>query len=106
MTETIKILFVDDERNVLRSIERLFLDEDYEILTAESGAEGLQMLSGGQPVQIVVADFRMPEMNGVDFLRQVYARWTVDGSNPSGVSVSRTVRKWLFRCGTKVRRKA
>lgn len=74
MKEAIKILFVDDERNVLRSIKRLFLDEDYEILTATSGAEGLLILSS-ERVQIVVADFRMPEMNGVDFLREVCARW-------------------------------
>jgi two-component system NtrC family sensor kinase len=75
MTKPIRILCVDDEKNVLRALERLFLDEDYEILTAQSGKEGLQILAQGPPVQIVVSDYRMPEMNGVDFLREVCWRW-------------------------------
>jgi two-component system, NtrC family, sensor kinase len=75
MEEPIRILFVDDERNVLRSLERTFLDEDYEILTANSGAEGLQALREISPVQVVISDYRMPEMNGVEFLRQVCAEW-------------------------------
>jgi DNA-binding NtrC family response regulator len=33
----VKILCVDDERNVLRSLERIFLDDEYEIVTAGSG---------------------------------------------------------------------
>ncbi len=75
MNEPIKVLCVDDERNVLRSLKRLFLDEDYQILTALSGKEGLQTLEREQPVQIVVSDYRMPEMNGVDFLHEVCRRW-------------------------------
>ncbi|MCM2357223.1 MAG: response regulator [Geobacteraceae bacterium] len=70
-----RILCVDDEVNVLKALERTFLDDDYEIVTAASGEEGLAVLAGGRPVQIVVADYRMPEMNGVDFLREVCKRW-------------------------------
>jgi len=44
MPETSRILLVDDERNVLRSLERLFLEEEYEIVTASSGREGLDIL--------------------------------------------------------------
>jgi two-component system, NtrC family, sensor kinase len=69
------ILCVDDERNVLRSIQRLFIDEPVEILTAESGAEGLEILEKTGQVKIVISDYRMPEMNGVDFLRIVYKKW-------------------------------
>jgi len=75
MGEPIRILFVDDERNVLRSLERTFLDEDYEILTANSGAEGLQTLREVSPLQVVISDYRMPEMTGVDFLREVCKQW-------------------------------
>ncbi len=75
MPEPVKILFVDDERSVLRSLERLFLEDEYEIITALSGEEGLVILDGTMPVQVVVADYRMPGMNGVDFLKQVHARW-------------------------------
>ncbi len=75
MEEQIRILLVDDERNVLRSLQRTFLDEDYEILTACSGSEGLSILESVSPVQVIISDYRMPEMNGVDFLREVCKKW-------------------------------
>lgn len=75
MERTVRILCVDDERNVLRALERLFLDDDYEILTAASGDEGLDILKNIAPIQIVISDYRMPGMNGVDFLRKVCERW-------------------------------
>jgi two-component system, NtrC family, sensor kinase len=75
MAEQIRILFVDDEKNVLKSLERTFLDEDYEILTAGTGAEGLAVLQSIAPVQVVISDYRMPEMDGVEFLRKVRNQW-------------------------------
>jgi len=72
----VKILCVDDERNVLRSLERIFLDDEYEIVTAGSGDEGLEIMSeAGDSFQVVVSDYRMPVMNGVEFLKAVYERW-------------------------------
>ena len=75
MWENVTILCVDDEANVLKSLKRLFLDEDYEILTAESGKGGLALLEQHQPIQVVISDYRMPEMDGVAFLKQVHERW-------------------------------
>ncbi|MBI4681677.1 MAG: response regulator [Nitrospirae bacterium] len=72
MNEAVKILCVDDEKSVLKALERLFLDTDYEIITAESGDEGLDILKNTAQIQLVVSDFRMPRMNGVDFLKEVY----------------------------------
>jgi len=74
-TTQFRILFVDDERNVLRSLERLFLEEEYEIVTAASGQEGLETIEQSGPFQLIVSDYRMPSMNGVDFLSEVYRRW-------------------------------
>ncbi len=72
----VRILFVDDERNVLRSLERVFLDDDYEVVTAGSAEEGLQIMEeSGDSFQVVVSDYRMPVVNGVDFLKQVYEKW-------------------------------
>ncbi len=70
-----KILFVDDEPNILSTLRRLFLDEDYELLTADSGEEGLAVLQENRSVQVVVSDYRMPGMNGVDFLKKVHDGW-------------------------------
>lgn len=70
MAEEIKILCVDDEPNVLNALKRFFMDEDYIILTASSGEEGLQTLEK-EDVQVVISDYRMPGMNGVEFLKKV-----------------------------------
>ncbi|HIJ89872.1 MAG: response regulator [Desulfobulbaceae bacterium] len=65
-----KILFVDDEENILRSLRRLFMDEKVEVFTASSGAQGLEILAREAGVGVIVSDQRMPEMNGVDFLEK------------------------------------
>ena len=65
-----KILFVDDEENILRSLQRLFMDEEVEVFTASSGAKGLEILAREPEVGVIVSDQRMPEMTGVDFLEK------------------------------------
>jgi len=73
MSEQVKILCVDDERNVLRALQRVFMDSDYEILTAESGEKGLEILKENQgSIPLIISDYRMPGMNGVDFLKEAY----------------------------------
>jgi two-component system NtrC family sensor kinase len=73
--EEIKILCVDDEPNVLHSLRRLFLDDEYTILTANSANDAIAILQGNHDIQIVISDYRMPNMNGVEFLREVRTRW-------------------------------
>ncbi|MFA5182080.1 MAG: ATP-binding protein [Syntrophales bacterium] len=75
MEDPVRILFVDDEPSVLNIMERLFLFDNYEILTAASGADGLRIFNEISPIQIVISDYRMPEMNGVEFLAEVYKKW-------------------------------
>jgi two-component system NtrC family sensor kinase len=74
MSEQVKILCVDDEKNVLKALERIFLDDDFEIMTGNSGEEGLGILDLNPDIQVVISDYRMPGMNGVEFLREVYTR--------------------------------
>ena len=64
-----RILFVDDEENVLRSLKRLFMSEDYEVLTALSGPDGLAVLKEVE-VPVIVSDQRMPVMTGAEFLEK------------------------------------
>lgn len=71
--EEIKILFVDDEEFILKALRRLFLDDNYIIFTTTSAEEGLEILKKEEP-QIIVSDYRMPGMNGIDFLRKAYIR--------------------------------
>lgn len=75
MGEPPRIICVDDEPGILKSLERLFLDDDYELYTATTVEEGLAILEEKAPVQLVISDYRMPGVTGVDFLRQVCERW-------------------------------
>lgn len=70
-----KILFVDDETGVLNAMQRLFHDETYEVLTTSSGPAALELLQNTGPVKLIISDYRMPGMNGVEFLQQVMQRW-------------------------------
>ena len=63
------ILFVDDDENVLRSLKRLFFEESFEVLTAGSGKEALEILKNKE-VGVIVSDQRMPEMDGTQFLER------------------------------------
>ncbi|NOZ87691.1 MAG: response regulator, partial [Deltaproteobacteria bacterium] len=68
--ERASLLLVDDERNILSSLRRLFRKEGYEINTAESGAEALDLLDDHE-VHVIVSDYRMPNMTGVEFFGEV-----------------------------------
>lgn len=68
MTE--RILYVDDEVNMLASFQRM-LRGRFDLETAASGREGLQTIAAGGPFAVVVADMRMPGMDGVEFLAKV-----------------------------------
>ena len=69
----ISVLFVDDEKSVLLALRRLCRSTGWGIYTAESGAEGLTIIAE-QAIDLVVSDMRMPQMNGAEFLEQVYIR--------------------------------
>ena len=66
------LLVVDDERDVLSSVHDL-LRIDYRVITYERGQEALEYLRTGQAADAILCDQRMPEMTGVDVLRQVKA---------------------------------
>ncbi len=63
-----KIMIVDDEPANLRVLERLFR-HDYQVLTAESGADALTLLEQ-HDVALIMTDQRMPEMSGIDLLKR------------------------------------
>ncbi|WP_430883738.1 HDOD domain-containing protein [Fusibacter sp. JL216-2] len=65
-----RILFVDDEKQILRALKRLFVSSDYEVHFAESGEKALQLIESND-FDLLVTDIRMPEMDGLELLRQV-----------------------------------
>lgn len=68
------ILCVDDEPNILSALRRAFRVGGYRILTANGGAEALQLLET-EPVDLIISDMRMPGMDGAQFLEKARARW-------------------------------
>ena len=68
------ILCVDDEPNILSSLRRLFRTKGYQVRTAESGSAGLALLEA-EPIDLVISDMRMPEMDGARFLEHVREGW-------------------------------
>lgn len=67
------VLIVDDEPEILYSL-RALLRQEFEVHTATSAYEAMQVLRR-QPVHVVLADQRMPDTTGVEFLTQVRAEY-------------------------------
>jgi sigma-B regulation protein RsbU (phosphoserine phosphatase) len=63
-----KILVVDDEVANLQKLRRTFINR-YPVLAASSGKEALQLVEKDNNIAVIVADQRMPDMTGVEFLR-------------------------------------
>ncbi len=64
------ILFVDDEQSILNSLARLFRNSAYRIMTASSAGEAWKILKD-HPIHVIVTDYRMPGINGVELLKRV-----------------------------------
>lgn len=77
-----RILFVDDEPNVLSALRRMFHDMrgEWDMSFASDGLSGLAMIAE-QPFDVVVADMRMPGMDGAMFLREAQAQ------NPGAIRI-------------------
>ncbi|MEQ1690762.1 MAG: HD domain-containing phosphohydrolase [Gemmatimonas sp.] len=69
----VSVLFVDDDSQILRGIERS-LGPRFHVVTARSGADAVRLLDDEQRFAVVVSDLHMPGMNGVTVLRTFRAR--------------------------------
>jgi DNA-binding NtrC family response regulator len=68
--ETADILVVDDERIVCTSCERILGDEGHRVTAVQDPREGLRIAAETRP-DIAIVDLRMPEIDGIEFLRRV-----------------------------------
>ncbi|MCD4814566.1 response regulator [bacterium] len=65
----VSILLVDDHPGLLE-IMVLALEDDYQIVTARDGQEGLEKAGDHNP-DLIIADYAMPEMNGLEMVKQI-----------------------------------
>ncbi len=100
------VLFVDDELNILKAVQRLLRHEPMKVVCASRAQEALELLER-TPAQVVVTDQRMPEMSGVDLLSEVrerhsdVVRMMLTGYTEMNVAVEAINRGEIFRLITK-----
>jgi EAL domain-containing protein (putative c-di-GMP-specific phosphodiesterase class I) len=70
--ETKRVLLVDDQPSVLRSIARVLSLRGYSVVTATNGVDAIKLVSTGD-YDVVVSDIAMPEMDGIRLLREIRA---------------------------------
>ena len=73
--EAARVLVVDDEDTVRRTLVRLLRRRGMDITDCAGAAEALEHLEAGLAPVVVISDYRMPRMDGVQFLSQVKERW-------------------------------
>ncbi len=69
-----KILIVDDEVQILKALSRMFLETDYEILTAENGMEAIKLIENTE-IDMIISDMRMPILDGYQLLSIVKEKY-------------------------------
>ncbi len=65
-----KILIVDDDEGLVHFLSRFFAKQGYEVRSSSSGPAALELVSG-EPFDLILLDYKMPGMNGLDTLRQI-----------------------------------
>lgn len=71
---TFKILVVDDEPNVLNSLDRLLHREGFIVVKAVGGEAALEALDEHDDIAVVISDQRMPDLSGVEVLKEARIR--------------------------------
>ena len=64
------ILVIDDESDILRTVESILTKEGYRVRSASGGAEAIEIFKS-EPFDLVITDIRMPEMNGLEVMWRV-----------------------------------
>ena len=67
-----KVLLIDDDRNIVRTLAIYFEEKDFAVVTAETGAEGMSRFTQHRP-DLVLLDLRLPDEDGLEVLRRIAA---------------------------------
>jgi two-component system response regulator AtoC len=62
------ILFVDDEKEARRTFSEVLSDMGYNVIDKPDGLSALSLIRQGVPIDLVITDYRMPDMNGLDLV--------------------------------------
>ncbi len=93
MSESIRVLLTDDDPVTLKSVQAFLKFKGFEVATAASGKEALNILNTSTPFQVIIADYRMPVMDGILLLKKVskfypdMARIIISGQSDSRIFI-------------------
>jgi two-component system chemotaxis response regulator CheY len=73
-----RALVIDDSRTVRIIIGQILRELGMEVLEAGNGSEALEQIKQNPDVELMLVDWNMPEMNGIDFIRAVRSQRTFD----------------------------
>ena len=73
------ILIIDDDRPVRRALRLLLESHAFDCKEADDGLEGLTLLDGGLSVDVILSEYHMPVINGLDFLKALTYRVSGQG---------------------------
>lgn len=74
-----RLLIADDDPNTVNLLRKYLMLWNYEVVAASNGSEALDIINGKDPPQIVVLDWLMPDINGIEVIKKVRLR---DAANP------------------------
>jgi len=74
MEKQVNILYVDDEEINLQLFLLVF-KKKFNVITAESGFEGLKRLEENKDISVVISDMKMPKMNGIEFINKAKKKY-------------------------------
>jgi len=70
-----KILIVDDEPNILKSLKRVLHGENREVFIAEDAEKGMEILDENKDIEVIISDNRLPAMSGIEFLTKIRSKY-------------------------------
>lgn len=70
-----KVLLIDDDKSFLNVYSKILAKEGYDVFAAQSGAKGLEAIEQND-IKVVICDVAMPEMNGIEVLEAIKAKYS------------------------------
>ncbi|HXP76669.1 MAG TPA: response regulator, partial [Stellaceae bacterium] len=70
----VRVLLIDDDDEFRESLSLNLMDEGFAVTTFASGPSALEHLAAGESVDVILLDWRMPGMNGLEVLRELRQR--------------------------------
>jgi len=68
----LKLLFIDDDEDSLEFSDKFFSKRNYQVLTANNGAEGINIINEEEP-DLVILDLKMDDVDGINVLKKIRA---------------------------------